>query len=301
MPHFMTANKTFGILFYLLEIFNFQCITYYIVFPLTLNTLILKVFMIIKTDEEIIKLQKIGTIVADTLVYMKNIACAGMSTLELDNLGLEFLKKNNAKSAPQLMYNFPGATCISINHHVAHGIPSSKKIKAGDLINIDVSAELDGYFADTGGSFIIGDENNNDLNLINLCKATIEAMYAGIYSVKAGAKISNIGFAIEKVAKEKNFTIIENLGSHGVGLSLHEEPKFIAPYFDKNDRRILQNGQVITVEPFLSNGSKYAKEDKDGWTLFIEKNKRAAQFEHSIIVTENEPIILTIPSHGKFF
>ncbi|WGL61485.1 type I methionyl aminopeptidase [Pigmentibacter sp. JX0631] len=255
--------------------------------------------MIVKTDEEVKKLQKIGTIVADTLVYMKSMARAGMTTLELDEIGSEFLKKNNAKSAPQLMYNFPGATCISINHHIAHGIPSSNIIKSGDLINIDVSAELDGFFADTGGSFII--DENNDLNMIKLCQATIAAMYAGINSIKAGAKISNIGSAIEKIAKEKNFTIIENLGSHGVGLSLHEEPKFIAPYFDKNDRRILQNGQVITVEPFLSNGAKYAKEDKDGWTLFIEKNKRAAQFEHSIIVTENEPIILTIPSHGRFF
>lgn len=254
--------------------------------------------MIVKSKIEIEKLKKIGTIVADTLVYMKNKACVGMTTLELDQLGHEFLKKHNANSAPQLMYKFPGATCISINHHIAHGIPTNIKIKNGDLINIDVSAELDGFFGDTGGSFIIGEANEE---LSNLCEATKLAMYEGIKSAKANHKISNIGLAISQVAKKHNLSIIENLGSHGVGLSLHEEPKFIPPYFDKNDHRILQPGQVITVEPFLSNGANYAREAKDGWTLYIDKNKRAAQFEHSIIVTEAEPIILTIPSGERFF
>ncbi len=254
--------------------------------------------MIISSEIEIQNLKKIGTIVADTLVYMKNIASVGMTTLELDNLGNEFLKKHHAKSAPQIMYKFPGATCISINHHIAHGIPSNIKIQKGDLINIDVSAEYNGFFADTGGSFLI--EGDND-ELLQLCKATKLAMYAGIKSAKANAKISKIGKAISQVAKENNFTIIENLGSHGVGLSLHEEPKFIPPYYDKNDQRILKKGQVITIEPFLSNGANYAKEANDGWTLYIEKNKRAAQFEHSIIVTEDEPIILTLPSGESFF
>ncbi len=254
--------------------------------------------MIISSENEIENLKIIGKIVADTLVYMKNIACVGMTTLELDNLGSDFLKKHRAQSAPQVMYNFPGATCISINHHIAHGIPANTKIQKGDLINIDVSAELNGFFADTGGSFLIDKDNDE---LLQLCEATKLAMYAGIKNAKANAKISDIGLAISKVAKEKNFTIIENLGSHGVGRSLHEEPKFIPPYYDKNDQRILKKGQVITIEPFLSNGANYAKEAKDGWTLYIEKNKRAAQFEHSIIVTDNEPIILTLPSGEGFF
>ena len=254
--------------------------------------------MNVKSNDEIEKLKNIGQIVADTLVLMKEKAKPGMTSKELDEIGFEYLDKFGAKSAPKVTYNFPGYTCISINHKIAHGIPSETKLKKGDLINIDVSAELDGYFADTGGTFTL--ENTNP-HYERLCKATIDSMYAGIFAAKANKKISDIGKAIQKTAKSYNYNIIENLGSHGVGKALHEEPKFISSIYDDNDKRILSNGSVITVEPFLSNGSNYAKESQDGWTLYINKNHRAAQFEHSIIVTDREPIILTIPSNGRFF
>jgi methionyl aminopeptidase len=254
--------------------------------------------MTLDTEVELEKLLKIGGIVADTLVIMKQKAEPGMTTKELDEIGFQFLNKFGAKSAPKVTYNFPGYTCISINHQIAHGIPSQYKMIQGDLINIDVSAELDGFFADTGGTFTLASSNPH---YERLCKATVEAMYAGIHSAKNNEKISSIGKSIQKTAKKYNYSIIENLGSHGVGKALHEEPTFIPSIYEEKEKRLLKKGAVITVEPFLSNGSKLAKESNDGWTLYINKNNRAAQFEHSIVVTDGEPIILTQPSSGRFF
>lgn len=254
--------------------------------------------MTLETEADLEKLLKIGRIVADTLVFMKQKAEPGMTTKELDEIGFQYLNKFGAKSAPKVTYNFPGYTCISINHQIAHGIPSENKMVQGDLINIDVSAELDGYFADTGGTFTLVNHNPHHERL---CHATIEAMYAGIFSAKSDKKISSIGKSIQDIAKKYCYSIVENLGSHGVGKALHEEPTFIPSIYDEKEKRILKKGMVITVEPFLSTGCKLAKESKDGWTLFIRKKNRAAQFEHSIVVTDGEPIILTQPSSGRFF
>lgn len=246
--------------------------------------------MTIETQNDIVKLQIIGKIVADTLKLMINEAKVGMTTLDLDRIGTAYLEKFNAKSAPKLMYNFPGTTCISLNEDIAHGIPGDKVLKEGDIINIDVSAELDGYFADTGGSFVLGKSSDVQKKVM---RATREALNSAIAVASAGKPINLIGKAIEKVAKKYNLKIIENLGSHGVGRSLHEDPTFIAPYFDSNDRRILKAGQVITIEPFLSTKTKWVEEARDGWTLFTEPGSVSAQYEHSMIITNHRPIILT--------
>ena len=246
--------------------------------------------MTIETQQDIVALKIIGKIVADTLKLMMKEAKPGMTTLELDEIGRAYLEKFNAKSAPKYTYNFPGTTCISINEDVAHGIPNDYIIKDGDLINIDVSAELDGYFADTGGSFVLGKSTDIQKKVM---KATREALNAAIAVATAGAPLNLIGKAIEKVARKHNLQIIENLGSHGVGRALHEEPEFIAPYYDRNDRRILKEGQVITIEPFLSTHTTQVEEAADGWTLFGEKGNVAAQYEHTMIITKHRPIILT--------
>lgn len=246
--------------------------------------------MTIETQNDILKLQIIGKIVADTLKLMINEAKVGMTTLELDQIGALYLEKCNAKSAPKLTYNFPGTTCISVNEDIAHGIPGDKVLKEGDIINIDVSAQLDGYFADTGGSFVLGKPSGIQKKVM---RATREALDSAIAVATAGKPINLIGKAIEKVAKKYNLKIIENLGSHGVGRSLHEDPTFIASYFDSSDRRLLKAGQVITIEPFLSTKTKWVEEAKDGWTLFTEAGSVSAQYEHSMIITHHRPIILT--------
>ena len=248
--------------------------------------------MIVKTEADLEGLKKIGKIVANCLQYMSLKVEPGMTTKELDNLGGAFLEKHGARSGPMLVYNFPGYNCISLNHEAAHGVPSDKKIQKGDLINIDVSAELNGYFADNGGSFVVPPGRKEDFKLLEATRLALESAISG---VKAGEKISQIGYNIEKVAKEYGYSIIENLGSHGVGKSLHEEPKFIASYFDRADQRRLKEGHVITIEPFLSTGAQFVDEADDQWTLVTAPHHRTAQFEHTMVVLKDRALILTHP------
>jgi methionyl aminopeptidase len=246
--------------------------------------------MTIETENDILKLKTIGKIVADTLKLMISETKVGMTTLELDQIGAAYLEKFNARSAPKFTYNFPGSTCISVNEDIAHGIPGGRILREGDIINIDVSAELDGYFADTGGSFVLGKSSDIQKKVM---RATREALESAINVASAGKPINLIGKAIEKVAKKYNLKIIENLGSHGVGRALHEEPSFIPSFYDPNDRRLLKEGQVITIEPFLSTKTKWVEEASDGWTLFTTPGSVSAQYEHSMIITKQRPVILT--------
>lgn len=248
--------------------------------------------MIVKTEAELEGLKKIGKIVANCLHYMAKQMEPGMTTKELDDLGGAFLEKHGARSGPMLTYNFPGYNCISLNHEVAHGVPSDKKIQAGDLINIDVSAELNGFYADNGGSFIVPPESAAYRKLLT---ATREALENAILGVKAQSPINEIGRRIQEVAKKHGYSIIENLGSHGVGRGLHEEPKFIAGYYDPEEKRRLKEGHVITIEPFLSTGARFVDEEADGWTLVAGKNHRSAQFEHTMVVGKENALIVTIP------
>lgn len=248
--------------------------------------------MSIETENELNALRKIGRIVAQCLQFMGSKLEPGITTLELDQLGQNFLENFGARSAPQLVYNFPGATCISVNEEAAHGIPGAKILRAGDLVNIDVSAELEGFFADTGGSFIIPPES---LDKQNLCQATKRALAAALEVTKAGNPLNYIGKAIETEAKRSSYTIIKNLGSHGVGRALHEEPDFIPGYYDPSDKRIMKENQVITIEPFLSTGAKQVFDTGDGWTLATSKRFLTAQYEHTLVITKGKPLIMTLP------
>lgn len=254
--------------------------------------------MIVETQADIDALMRIGRIVANVLHDMIRHAAPGMSTLELDRFGEALLTAAGAVSAPRFFYKFPGATCISVGSEVAHGIPTADRVlSAGEILNIDVSATMDGYVADTGASFVLPPA---PAYLDLLCEATLEAMRRGIAACREGAKLSGIGKAVQGVARETGHSVILNLGSHGVGRSLHEEPKFIPSFFDARETRILQKGCVMTVEPFLSNGASYADESTDGWTLTIPSGHRGAQYEHTLIVTEDAPLLVTIPDEPAF-
>lgn len=248
--------------------------------------------MIVKTEADLEGLKKIGKIVANCLQFMIHKAEPGMTTKELDELGGQFLDRHGARSGPMLVYNFPGYNCISVNHEVAHGVPSDKKLHKGDLINIDVSAELNGYFADNGASFTLPPNKKEELHLLS---ATRQALNSAISAVRAKEPLNTIGLNIERVARENGFSVIRNLGSHGVGRSLHEEPKFIAGYYDKKDRRTLKEGQVITIEPFLSTGAIFVDEEPDNWTLISGREYRSAQFEHTMVILKDRALVLTVP------
>lgn len=247
--------------------------------------------MTIETDQDLQALKVIGRIVALILKEMMQQTEPGMTTLELDMIGKRLFETYGAKSAPMLTYGFPGYTCISVNEEAAHGIPGGRVIQAGDVVNIDVSAERDGYFADTGGTFVVPPTSA----LKNrLCHATKLALTQAVNEARAGQPINRIGKAISKVAKQKGFKIIKNLCSHGVGRSLHEEPKEITGYYDPADNRILTNGMVITIEPFLSTKSRVVAETGDGWTLAGDKGNLSAQYEHTMVITKEKPILLTV-------
>ncbi|GAB6989829.1 type I methionyl aminopeptidase [Paenibacillus pini] len=243
------------------------------------------------SQNDIDGLKEIGRIVALTISEMKRHTRVGITTKELDDIGGQLLKSHGAVPAPKKVYNFPGNTCISVNHEVAHGIPGNRVIQPGDLINIDVSAELGGYYADAGHSFPIPPYESS---IMHLCQYTHNTMMKVISSLKHGVKLNEIGRIIEIEAKKGGYNIIKNLCSHGIGKSLHEAPTEILPVYNKHDKRVLKEGMVITIEPFLSTGAGYAVEQRDGWTLCVPDNSFVAQHEHTIIITKNEPIITTV-------
>lgn len=246
--------------------------------------------MTIETEDDVVALQRIGRIVSCVLQAMLDAAEPGMTTRELDALGARLLEAQGARSAPRLAYGFPGSTCISINEQAAHGIPGDRVIGAGDVVNIDVSAELDGYFADTGGTTVVPPGNPQK---IRLCHASRVALDQAMQQARAGRPINAIGAAIERTAKTYGFRVIENLASHGVGRALHEEPEQILGYFEPKDRRVLRHGMVITIEPFLSTRSRVVTEAADGWTLVAAPGNLSAQYEHTMIITRGEPIVVT--------
>ncbi|MCU7376511.1 type I methionyl aminopeptidase [Paucibacter sp. O1-1] len=246
--------------------------------------------MTVETDADIAGLKAAGHAVSSVLNRMLDAIKPGITTRELDEMGALWLAEFGARSAPATSYNFPGATCISINEQAAHGIPGERVIAKGDVVNIDVSAELGGYFADTGGTRVVPPTTPTKTQLVFAARYALEQ---ALKEVRHGARLNRIGRAIERVAKAHRFKIIENLCSHGVGRSLHEEPKYIPGYFDASDTRVLTEGMVITIEPFLSTKSTMVDEQADGWTLSGIKGNLSAQFEHTLIVTRGAPLVVT--------
>ena len=249
--------------------------------------------MTITKQDELDGLKHIGRIVADTMHRMARALEAGMTTAELDAIGAAHLAREGAVSAPKSTYDFPGATCISVNEQVAHGIPDGRVIKAGDLVNIDVSASKGGYFADTGASFRVGRVSPS---LDRLCRDGKRAMQIGIAQVGADKPLAGIGNAIGRFAAARGYTLIRNLASHGVGRSLHEYPEEVATWPTRRDKRRINDGLVLTVEPFLSKGAIWAEEAGDGWTLIGAPAAPVVQYEHTIVATKGAPIVVTLPS-----
>ena len=247
--------------------------------------------MSISTESERIGMQHASDAVAITLKKMREYAKPGMSTKKLDEYGGQLLAQLGAHSAPLLTYDFPGYTCISINNEVAHGIPSAEKIlKEGDLLNIDVSAEVNGFWADNGGSFVLGEDIHSHGKLVEASK---EILKKAISNIKGGVRISEIGRLIETEAKKAGYTVIKNLTGHGVGRSLHEEPHEIANYCDRFNTERFRKNSVVAIETFISTRSTIAETEADGWTLTGNKGGFVAQHEHTIMVTGGEPVIFT--------
>lgn len=242
------------------------------------------------TEKDIEGLRKSGQIVAKVLWEMINILKPGTSGAMLDKVGGKFLKLLHARSAARLE-GFPGNTCISINEVIAHGVPSKNIIRCGDRVNIDVSAEHNGYFSDVAYTVIVGATFHETSALLECAKrATLKAVQHSI----AGTQVNEIARIIEKEARDHDFTIIKNLCSHGVGKCLHTHPKSIINYYDPDETLKLEEGMVIAWEPYVSTCATRAIEMDDEWNLTTHNKSEVAQFEHTVLVTKDKPEILTI-------
>jgi methionyl aminopeptidase len=247
--------------------------------------------MSITNESELEGIKKISEIVALTLKEMRDFARPGMTTKRLDDFGGQLLNDFGAKSAPLLTYGFAGFTCISVNNEIAHGVPKDTRVlDEGNLVNIDVSAEHNGFWSDNGGSFVLGEDINGHQKLVSASK---RILMKAINNIKGGVRISDIGLIIETEAKKSGYTVIKNLTGHGVGRSLHEQPDNILNYRDRFDQRRFKKNSVVAIETFISTASTQAVQQADGWTLLGNKGGYVAQHEHTIMITDGKPLILT--------
>ena len=247
--------------------------------------------MSISSQTELTGMKAISEAVAITLKQMREYARIGMTTKELDEYGRTILEQFGAKSAPKLTYGFPGWTCISVNNEIAHGIPSTATVlKDGDLVNVDVSAELDGFWSDNGGSFVLGNDINNHNALVEASK---EILHKAIATVKPGMRIAELGKMIQGEASRHGYKVIKNLVGHGIGRSLHEEPKEIPCYYDHFNTSRFRKNAVVAIETFISSGSSHAYDKGDGWTFVTRDGSFVAQHEHTLVITDEGALILT--------
>ena len=246
--------------------------------------------MTVESEKDLQGLRRVGRVVALARDEMRRAVEPGMSTGELDRIGAGVFGRYGARSAPNLVYNFPATNCISLNDEAVHGIPSPERtIRPGDLVKIDVTAELDGYMADSAVTVALpgGEEVNERL------VRCAELAYARAASVaRAGRPINKIGQAIETAAKKEGFFVLRELYSHGIGRSIHEEPSY-PQYYDRRFGVPLTKGLVITIEPILSAGSGRVREGGDGFTLSTEDGSPSVHHEHTIVITRGTPITVT--------
>ena len=245
--------------------------------------------MSIESEKDIAGLLRIGRIVGEAIKAMRDALQPGMTTAELDAVGERFLKQHGARSAPQLAYKFPGVTCISVNDEVAHGIPGDRVIQPGDVVNIDVSAELDGYIADSGYTAPVPPVSPD---IERLCACAQAALESAIDAARAGNRINAIGRAVQTEAERCGYNIIRELSGHGVGRKIHEKPS-VPNYFTARAKDKLTEGLVITLEPFLTPGSGRIYTAGDGWTIKTMDKQPFAQYEHTVIITNGKPILVT--------
>jgi len=246
----------------------------------------------IKNKYDVKMMRKAGELAAKLLKYIEPFVKEGVSTLYLNDLCEEFTKKHGAISAPLNYNGFSKSICTSINNVVCHGIPSEKEIlKEGDIINIDVTVKLNGYYGDTSRTYLIGNVSEEAKYLV---RRTENAMYRGIKTVKPGKYLYEVGKAIEKYISKFGYSIVRDFVGHGIGKSFHEDPQ-ILHYCSLRNKIRLQEGMIFTIEPMINMGKSYEVKvsSEDGWTVTTEDGSLSAQFEHTVLVTSKGAEILT--------
>jgi methionyl aminopeptidase len=247
------------------------------------------VVLTVESERDLAGLRRVGRVVALALKQMREQLEPGMTTAELDTVGVAVFERYGARPAPRMVYGFPGVNLISVNDEAVHGVPGERVIHSGDLVKIDVTAELDGYIADSAATVALpgGSPVHEELRD---CAALAFQRAAAI--ARSGRPINKIGRAIETVVKRRGFSVLAELTSHGVGRTIHEEPT-VPNYYEERLKGTLTKGLVITIEPIISASSAWTVGSEDGWTIRTADGSPAAHHEHTIVITRGSPIILT--------
>ena len=245
----------------------------------------------IKTTEEIEKMRVAGRLAAEVLEMIEPHVQAGITTAELDRLCHEYIvDTQRAIPAPLNYRGFPKSICTSLNHQVCHGIPGDRRLKNGDMLNIDITVIKDGFHGDTSKIFFVGEPS---LIARRLAGITYECMTRGIAAVKPGAQLGDIGHTIQRHAEAHNYSVVREYCGHGIGREFHEDPQ-VLHYGRPGSGLILQAGMTFTIEPMINTGKRYTKVLKDGWTVVTKDHSLSAQWEHTILVTEDGYEVLTL-------
>ena len=245
--------------------------------------------MSITGPEELKGMQAAGAIVRRMIEAMKQAVRPGVTTAALDEVGAEVMKQHGAKSAPQIVYKFPGSNCISLNDEAVHGIPGDRAVQEGDLVKLDVTVEKDGFMADAAVTVGVGAISEESQRLLECAE---RAFRKAMLVARAGFRVSEIGRVVEREVRRSGFSVIRDLGGHGIGRTIHEEPR-VPNFPDPEANQILTEGLVITVEPIIAAGSGRVALANDGWTVRTLDGRPSAHYEHTLVITNGEPILLT--------
>jgi methionyl aminopeptidase len=234
-------------------------------------------------------LREIGRIIRETLDAVERETRPGVTTAQLDRVAAAVFADHGARSAPAMVYGFPGTILISVNDEVVHGIPGARRLGRGDVVKLDVTAEKHGYMADAARTVVLDGASDRAVRL----RACAEAAFGQALTVaRAGNQVSAIGHAIETEVRRRGFSVIRDLAGHGIGRTIHEAPS-VPNYFDPRQKDVLTAGMVIAIEPIISSGSWRVVESRDGWTIRTKDGSAAAHYEHTVVITRDEPILLT--------
>ncbi len=245
--------------------------------------------MSIQDEQELLSLKAAGRVVRMVLDAMKAEVRPGVTTRQLDEAGARFMRENGARSAPSMVYKFPGASCISLNDEAVHGVPGERKLLEGDLVKLDVTVEKDGFMADAAITVAVGRVSSQAEQLMACAE---RAFHKAMLVARAGFRVFEIGKMVEREVRKSGFSVVRELGGHGIGRTIHEPPH-VPNYADPQAQQIMSEGLVITVEPIISSGSGRVFTDKDGWTVRTGDRSLSAHFEHTLVITAGAPILLT--------
>lgn len=243
--------------------------------------------MSIETITDLQGMQNAGRVTRAVLDAMKRAVRPGITTLALDAVARDVLARNRARSAPMLVYGFPGYTCISVNDEVVHGIPSQRKLLPNDLVKLDVTVECAGYMADACETIVVDGPSHQ-----SLIDCTVRAFERGLAAVRVGARAYDIGTAVQKEVRNSGYSVVHDLTGHGIGRTIHEPPT-IPNHRDLRCDALLTDGLVFTIEPLVSAGVARTRTKTDGWTVQTRDRSLAAHYEHTVMVTKTGPVLLT--------